>query len=161
MAHDTRPILDPCCGSRMFYFDKEDPRVLFCDNREVEETLCDGRTLRIRPDILTDFRDLPFGDESFDLVIFDPPHLKKAGESSWLAKKYGTLPRKGWEEYLRQGFSECWRVLRPGCTMVFKWNEEQIRLSRILPLLPGKPVMGTPRGKTIFLVLYKPKKDME
>ena len=80
MADNTRPILDPCCGSRMFYFDKEDPRVLFCDNREVEETLCDGRTLKVRPDLVADFRDLPFGDKSFDLVIFDPPHLRKAGE---------------------------------------------------------------------------------
>ena len=27
-------ILDMCCGSRMFYFDKQDPQVLFTDIRE-------------------------------------------------------------------------------------------------------------------------------
>ncbi len=29
-------ILDPCCGGRMFYFDKTDERVLFCDKRQTE-----------------------------------------------------------------------------------------------------------------------------
>lgn len=37
-----KPILDPCCGGRMFYFDKQNPHVLFCDNREFEGAL--GRT---------------------------------------------------------------------------------------------------------------------
>lgn len=34
-------ILDMCCGSRMFYFDKQDPQVLFADIREYHDTLCD------------------------------------------------------------------------------------------------------------------------
>lgn len=38
----TKPILDCCCGSRMFYFDKSDSNVLFTDIRELHETLCDG-----------------------------------------------------------------------------------------------------------------------
>lgn len=41
-------ILDACCGSRMFWFDRENPDVIFADNREVETTLCDGRTLLIK-----------------------------------------------------------------------------------------------------------------
>ena len=150
-----KPILDPCCGSRMFYFDKQDDRVLFGDCRNFTDTLCDGRTLEVMPDIELDFRNLPFSDESFDLVIFDPPHLRKAGDNSWLKKKYGVLPSEGWEEYLGQGFAECWRVLSKRGTLIFKWNEEQIRLSRIYPLFPEKPIMGTPRGKTFFIVFYK------
>ena len=47
-------ILDMCCGLRMFYFDKQDPNVLFADIREVHETLCDGRNLDIAPDIIAD-----------------------------------------------------------------------------------------------------------
>lgn len=46
------PILDACCGGKMFYFDKEDPRVLFQDIREIETTLCDGRPWKIKPDIV-------------------------------------------------------------------------------------------------------------
>lgn len=36
-----KKILDACCGSRMFWFDRENPDVIFADNREVETTLCD------------------------------------------------------------------------------------------------------------------------
>lgn len=31
-----KPILDACCGGKMFYFDKNDPRVLFQDIRKEE-----------------------------------------------------------------------------------------------------------------------------
>ncbi|MFN1099338.1 SAM-dependent methyltransferase, partial [Escherichia coli] len=38
-------ILDMCCGSRMFWFDKNDDRAIFSDIRKEEHTLCDGRRL--------------------------------------------------------------------------------------------------------------------
>lgn len=53
-------ILDACCGSKMFWFDKENPDVEFCDIREAEEELCDGRILSIKPDRIADFTNLPF-----------------------------------------------------------------------------------------------------
>lgn len=150
-----KEILDPCCGSKMFYFDKNDPRVLFCDCREVDETLCDGRSLVISPDRIEDFRQLSFQNNTFTLVIFDPPHLNKIGDKSWMAKKYGKLP-DDWKSYLEKGFKECWRVLTPGGTLVFKWNEEQIRISDLMPLFPDKPIMGTRNNyKTIFIVFHK------
>lgn len=69
-------VLDACCGSRMFWFDKEDPRALFMDNRTVDnELLCDNRRLTVKPDVVADFTAIPFEDESFSLVVFDPPHL--------------------------------------------------------------------------------------
>lgn len=138
-------ILDACCGSRMFWFDHNDPRAVFCDNRQVSETLCDGRILQIKPDVLCDFKALPFPNESFYLVVFDPPHLKQAGPKSWQAKKYGKLP-PDWEEELRQGFAECFRVLRPNGTLVFKWSEVQIPLSAVLNLTPEKPLFGDRRA---------------
>ena len=49
-------ILDACCGSRMFWFDKAEPHTTYIDNRELEDTLCDGRKLTINPDIVADFR---------------------------------------------------------------------------------------------------------
>ncbi len=140
-----KPILDVCCGSQMFWFNKSDPRAVFCDNRRLEETLCDGRVLRIEPDVLCDFKALPFPDESFYLVVFDPPHLKRAGPKSWQAKKYGKLP-PDWREELRRGFAECFRVLRPYGTLVFKWSEVQIPLSAVLNLTPEKPLFGDRRA---------------
>ena len=150
-----KPILDPCCGSKMFYFDKDNALVLFCDNRDEEKELCDGRRLEVHPDKVIDFRDMPFEDETFPLVIFDPPHLKSAGASSWLAQKYGILPQKSWKEYLREGFSECWRVLKPEGTLVFKWNEDQIRFSELTEIFPSKPVIKHSKDKTIFTVFFK------
>ncbi|MBN6210625.1 hypothetical protein JYK21_29540 [Ralstonia pickettii] len=74
-------ILDPCCGSRMFWFDPKNQGVLFGDIRDEEHMLCDGRVLNVKPDVNVDFRAMPFADESFRLVVFDPPHLRKAGET--------------------------------------------------------------------------------
>ena len=115
----NKQILDACCGGRMFWFDKNDPHTIFMDNRVTHEVLCDERKLDINPDIIGDFRDIPFGDDTFYLVVFDPPHLIKVGENSWLAKKYGRLSET-WREDLRQGFSECMRVLKPYGVLVFK-----------------------------------------
>ena len=49
---ETKIILDACCGSRMFWFDKENPWTLFADIRDEEHTLCDGRSLKVHPDAI-------------------------------------------------------------------------------------------------------------
>lgn len=151
----NKPIIDVCCGSRMFWFDKKNPNVVFMDNRTVKQTLCDGRKLEIKPDVVGDFRHIPYQDNTFYLVVFDPPHLLRAGQKSWLAAKYGKLS-PDWKEDLKQGFAECIRVLKPNGTLVFKWSEEQISLAKVLPLFGLSPLFGNRRGKTIFLVFMKP-----
>lgn len=147
-------ILDACCGSRMFWFDKENSDVVFADNRELETTLCDGRKLVIRPDVIMDFRNMPFDCETFKMVVFDPPHLIHAGEKSWLAKKYGVLP-SDWKPYIRAGFNECMRVLKTDGVLIFKWNEEQIKTSEILANIDFKPLFGDKRAKTHWMVFMK------
>jgi len=162
----TAPVvLDVCCGSRMMWFDKRDPRAIFVDRRS--ETIAvtdrshgrqDGqRVLRIEPDAVMDFRALSFPDASFRLVAFDPPHVVRAGPRSWLAAKYGKLGAD-WREDLRQGFAECFRVLQPGGVLVFKWNETQVRVSEVLALTPEKPLFGQVSGRgglTHWLVFMK------
>jgi len=137
-----KQVLDPCCGGKSFYFDKADPRVWFGDIRREEMVLCDGRMLAIAPDTQMDFRALPFGDGCFRAVVFDPPHLLSAGAKSWLAQKYGRLSRDTWQEDLRAGFAECFRVLAPGGTLIFKWSEKEVKLAQVLALTPEKPVIG-------------------
>ena len=150
----TKKILDVCCGSRMWHFNKNNSNVLFMDNRELNTTLCDGRKLIVSPDILANFTNIPFDDNSFYLVVFDPPHLKYAGDTSFLAKKYGTLP-KDWETLINKGFKECWRVLKTNGTLIFKWSEQQISTGDVLKIIPEIPIVGQRRGKTIFLVFFK------
>ena len=143
----TKKVLDPCCGSRMFWFDKNNPLAVFGDIRDESHVLCDGRTLEIKPDMDLDFRNIPFENNSFKLVVFDPPHLVHAGEKSWLRLKYGILHKETWQEDLRQGFSECFRVLAIDGVLIFKWNETQIKVSAILKLTDRKPLFGHPSGK--------------
>ena len=152
-----KPILDACCGSRMFWFDKENPNVVFSDIRNEEITLCDDRQLIVNPDITADFRDLPFENESFYMVVFDPPHMNKLGKSSWMAQKYGVL-LPTWEEDIRQGMNECMRVLKDHGTLIFKWNEAQITLNKVLSVIDYVPLFGHVTGKhgrTIWVSFMK------
>jgi len=159
MSAAGKEVLDPCCGSRMFWYDKTDPRALFGDIRDEEHVLCDGRTLKIHPDEQIDFRAIPYADGAFNLIVFDPPHLRKAGQESWMAKKYGKLEVATWRDDLSAGFLECWRVLAKGGTLIFKWNETQIPLRDVLACFPVSPLFGhttTHNLKTHWVVFYKP-----
>lgn len=152
-----KDILDACCGGKMFWFGKNNPNALFMDNRNIEEAvLCDGRTFRVMPDVVADFRDMPFPNDSFRLVIFDPPHFFRAGNESYMAIKYGKLNKETWAVDIKKGFDECWRVLKPGGTLIFKWSESQIPKSKIEPLYPAEPIFGDKRAKTHWIVFYKP-----
>lgn len=152
MADTARPILDPASGSRMFYFDRTDPRVIFGDIRQERHSLPDksstggARQLVIEPDQVMDFRALPFADATFHLVVFDPPHLVNNGSHGWLALKYGKLGND-WRDDLRAGFAECFRVLRPFGTLIFKWNEHDIPVRDVLSLTDAKPICGNRSGK--------------
>lgn len=149
----------------MMWFDRTDERVIFGDKRRETLTVTDNsrgnksgqRTLRIDPDVLMDFRDLPYPDGTFRLVAFDPPHLVQAGPRSWLAAKYGKLS-ENWRDDLRRGFAECFRVLETEGVLVFKWNETQVPLRDVLALTPQQPLFGQTcgrRGMTHWLVFMK------
>mgnify|MGYP004719420871 FL=1 len=141
------PVLDMCCGSRMFWFNKSDTRATFCVIRAEQHTLCDGRALNISPDIIADFRDLPFLDNSFAQVVFDPPHLVRAGENGWMRKKYGALEKDNWQQDIADGFSEAFRVLRPHGPLIFKWNETQVPVKQVIALTDQVPTIWQRTGK--------------
>ncbi len=158
-------VLDPCCCSRMMWFDRAHPDVVYGDQRAETIAVTDRshgndsgqRIIKITPDTLMDFRALPFPDSTFRLVAFDPPHLVRAGPKSWLAAKYGKLG-EDWREDLRAGLSECFRVLAIDGVLVFKWNEAQVKLSEVLALTPHKPLFGHTSGKkagTHWMVFMK------
>lgn len=147
------------------WFDRGHADVVFGDSRSETITVTDRshradgtRTLRIEPDLMLDFRALPYADGAFKLVAFDPPHLVRAGPHSWMAGKYGKLG-KNWKDDLRAGFAECFRVLDPDGVLVFKWNETQVKLSDVLSLAPHRPLFGHTSGRgglTHWLVFMKP-----
>lgn len=159
-------VLDPCCGSRMMWFDRQCQDAIFGDQRSETITVTDNshgpggvRTLRIEPDTLMDFRELPYPDGAFKLIAFDPPHLVRAGPRSWLAAKYGKLGTD-WRDDLRRGFAECFRVLDADGVLVFKWNETQVKVREVLALTPHQPLFGQVSGRsgmTHWLVFMKPR----
>lgn len=161
---EVKKVLDACCGSRMFWFDRKDSRAVFIDKRRERHTLPDAssfggsRELVIEPDLIADFTELPFKAETFSLVVFDPPHFSRNGETGWMAKKYGTL-EGDWRAEIRKGFAECFRVLKSDGTLVFKWNEDEVSVREILVLTPEKPLFGNRYGKHLkshWIVFLKP-----
>ena len=147
-------ILDACCGSKLFWFDKDNEYTTYMDIRE-ESFEIHGKKVNVTPDVVADFRSMPFDDDIYDLVVFDPPHLKWAGPNSIMKAQYGQLDKNTWPDDIRQGMSECMRVLKPTGTLIFKWNEAQVSLKDVLNVIPHQPLFGNGRGKSHWIVFMK------
>ena len=150
---DGKKILDATCASRSIWFNRQHPAAVYMDKRQEHGMRIwksgDGlseRTLDVSPDIVADFTDMPFEDETFYLVVFDPPHLIRAGETAWLVKKYGKLD-ENWPQMLKEGFDECMRVLRPNGVLIFKWSEVQIPAADVWKAIGRRPLFGHHSGK--------------
>lgn len=143
-----KTVLDVCCGAKGMWFDKNDNRALYLDKRRESHSNVypsGKKTMEINPDIIGDFTNIEQPDNSFWHIVFDPPHIKrnKLGE---ITKRYGNL-EGDWKEMLRQGFRECFRVLKPNGTLIFKWSEVQFPVKDILELTEHKPLYGHKSGK--------------
>lgn len=151
-------ILDACSGGKMCWFDKNHPNVIYLDERrEVKGFFKPRPNFEVNPDIIGDFRDLKFDDGTFKLVLWDPPHIVRFGNKSWMSQKYGMLG-KDWEKDLAKGFSECYRVLEDYGVLIFKWSVSEIPLKKVLSLFHTKPLFGhtTSRsGNTKWLCFMK------
>lgn len=129
-------ILDATAGNRGIWFDKDYPDATFIDIR------AKGETSELKQDNqVVDCRSTPFADATFDLVIFDPPHMA-IGPKAEMAKRYGSFSTAYIRELCAQAFDEFWRVLRPDGLVAFKWNSHDTPLSRVLPVSGFDPLVG-------------------
>lgn len=145
-------ILDLTAGHKSMWFDTAPDLVTYCD-------LVPKSSEVIK---INWAEKLPFEDSTFNLVVFDPPHLTKSYASTGIiAKRYGCL-FDSWESDLQNAFEESHRILVPGGLVIFKWATRQLSIHRIFPLVTPKlrPLFGhttvqTKRGSTLWFVFYK------
>ena len=160
----NKRILDVCCGPMHFYFNKSFPGLITMDRRRIDKIIYPDnpkarKRIIVNPDVVADFRNIPFPDESFYLVIFDPPHLKWTKPESIMGETYGVLNDATWAMDIQEGFIECMRVLKPNGTLIFKWNDHDITLKELLRAIPYQPIFGNRNNKgkstTHWLVFMK------
>lgn len=147
-----KTVLDATAGGKQMWLPehKDADNVVFADRRAVHELehqpgwSCD-------PDVRCDARDLPFADNSFSLVAFDPPHRVTDGGMEQLSgvieQKYGALTAETWQADLRAAFSELWRVLEPAGTLTLKWADVHKSHDTVLGELPETPLYGVTTEK--------------
>lgn len=143
-------ILDACCGTKGMWFNKNHPNTLYIDIRKEASGFIKGRKESVEPDYVMDFRNLAFEDDTFSLVVWDIPHFTNLGKTSKFRKFYGVLDKENWEDDLKKGFAEIWRVLKQQGVLVLKFNNYEIKFKHLLSLFPHEPLFGNvtnSRGK--------------
>ena len=142
-------ILDASAGKRAVWYDKNNPLTTFIDIRP-----------EVNPDLVMDSREMNFPDHSFDLILFDPPHLN-CGKNSIMGKRYGSWSQAHITDTIIRTGNEAHRVCKPDGLMIFKWNDHDIPVNKILPLLSKwRPLFGHltkdgPGSKTYFVTLLR------
>lgn len=132
---ENKFILDATAGYRMMWFNKQHPNTIYLDKRE-----------EVKPDIVANFTNMKqFPDNTFNLIVFDPPHTIRNGISdpkSIFQRNFGWLEPETWQYELKEGLSECYRVLAPKGVLVFKWSTYYKNIKQIEPLFPIKPLFS-------------------
>jgi len=131
-------MLDATAGNRMIWPNKKPPNVIFMD----KET-----SLYVVPHLFADFRELPFRDNVFDCVIFDPPHScslppwwnSPRGEKNDPWANYPKSRRSWYGKFdnKRDMFSSIHKAqkefARVAKRLCLKWSELEVSLWKILP----------------------------
>ena len=130
-------ILDVTAGNRHMWPNKNPPYTIFLD-RELN--------LKVAPDIFASWQNLPFRDDSFSCIIFDPPHgegpyknsihhdPQEVKRGSW----WGYYDRLRWRADFVAAGREFYRVAKRLC---LKWNDARHSVWKLIPLFrPWKVV---------------------
>ena len=98
-------ILDATCGPKGMWYQKNHPYVTFMDKRDGKQyhmSKSGNKTVYdVKPDVISEWKDAPFPDESFDMVVFDPPHIiRRETTKSSMITEYGSLAPDTWRKEL-------------------------------------------------------------
>jgi len=141
-------ILDATCGAKIFYkgrhkaFSPEE--LVFMDVREglfstfnrrgkgrgdirATEVIDGQEYIRIEPTKVGCVTKIPWPDQSFNMVIIDPPHAGRWGKSSFMGALYGSWDRDTFVRKFYRANSEVYRVLKPGGVLFLKVQDNEGR----------------------------------
>jgi len=123
-------ILDATCGKRMMWFNKFYKDCVYMDIRR-----------EVGPDLVADFRMLPFPDETFDLIVFDPPHTITG--HGIFRRKFGGLQSDTIHIDLYRAAKELFRVLKPNGFLSLNGTRTATSLSQFYRYSPNFPFLDS------------------
>lgn len=144
-------ILDATTGFKGIWYQKNHPFVTFMDKRkgdysfENPSTISRRRTYTVKPDVVSEWKNAPFPNNHFDMVIFDPPHLikNKSSKESNMMKAYGYLDGETWKQDMSKGIKKLFDVLKPNGVFILKWCENSVKVEEIIKMCPYPPLFGS------------------
>ena len=149
-------ILDATAGSRSIWYQKNNPYVVYFDKRNGnfnsqsgDKKHQDVRYYKIHPNVIGRWEYLPFVDNCFDMVVFDPPHIivPRGKKLLGMTACYGFLYSDEWRTVLGGAIVELFRVLRPDGFFIFKWAENNKPATEVLNMFPYQPMFGSRIGQ--------------
>jgi hypothetical protein len=124
-------ILDMSAGHRKVWFNRLNPDTVFVDHR-----------LSMNPTVCCDTRHLPFKEGTFDLIVFDPPHMMH-GKGTDMAKFYGAYEAEDIRSTVTDSVKEAFRCSTGNALMALKWSTHDVRLNTLLSWIEGwQPMFG-------------------
>lgn len=140
-------------GKRAIWHNKHHPLATYVDSR-----------FDMNPDVVCDTRSMPFEKNSYDLIVFDPPHMN-CGPTSDMSKRYGHFTTEQIRSIISGSAKEAHRVGKRSALMAFKWNSHDQSLTKVLDLMSAywEPLFGHmtkngPHSQTYWVMLKrKPK----
>ena len=154
-------ILDATAGFRGIWFGKNHPLVTFLDKRSGKYYYMSKsgkkKCTEIKPDIVCEWKDIDYPDNTFDMIVFDPPHIIQDANCNMIVD-YGNLSKDTWRNDLKIAFKQLFRILKPNGVFILKWNECNKPIDNIIKLCPYRALFGTRTGlnnKNIWLTFVK------
>jgi len=119
LGYINSPVLDCTYGYGKFWTEHT-PQTLIGTDLNPDKAL-DGKS--------TDFTNLPYPDNYFATVIFDPPYKLNGTPSHQSDERYGVNTTVRWQdrhELINKGIEECARVLQPRGHLLIKCQDQVV-----------------------------------
>jgi hypothetical protein len=120
-------VLDACVGGALMYdgwqSNLEDSFISIDIRKgsytQTHDKRWSTKTLEVKPTLLADLKKLPFKNNVFDSIVFDPPHFA-CGINSFLRGYYGSWNQQEVKESLKAANLEFARVLKTNRSLLLK-----------------------------------------